>query len=282
MVNAMLLKVSCEPRITASLNLLFDDGTVKELDIKPGMYGTFTYMSHGATTKVSGMVSNVSSGRTTKKPVKVTESVGYKCDPNFVNSGFLDARPKHPPINHPNHPLPPMVDSIYNDICVITIITPYGKEVKIDTNVILDVEIIYQDSKQVSSPDDDTRIMLIRSADGVFEFSTDGANWKTVTEAISDGFIAKVDSSYEEITKLRSIISDLEQKLNDAISRIAALESPNKPINPDVEPTNPDEGTEEGNDTPTEGEPTTGEVEQTPTEEGTVEADQSTDEAQKQ
>ena len=281
MVNAMLLKVSCEPRITASLNLLFDDGTVKELDIKPGMYGTFTYMSHGATTKVSGMVSNVSSGRTTKKPIKVTEPVGYKCDPNFVNSGFLDARPKCPPINHPNHPLPPMVDSIYNDICVITIITPYGKEVKIDTNVILDVEIIYQDSKQVSSPDDDTRIMLIRSADGVFEFSTDGANWKTVTEAISDGFIAKVNSRYEEITKLRYIISDLEQKLNDAISRIAALESP-KPTNPDVEPTNPGEGTEEGNDTPTEGEPTTGEVGQTPTEESTVEADQSTDEAQKQ
>ena len=273
MVNAMLLKVSCEPRITASLNLLFDDGAVKELDIKPGMYGTFTYMSHGATTKVSGMVSNVSSGRTTKKPVKVTEPVGYKCDPNFVNSGFLDARPKCPPINHPNHPLPPMVDSIYNDICVITIITPYGKEVKIDTNVILDVEIIYQDSKQVSSPDDDTRIMLIRSADGVFEFSTDGANWQTVTEAISDGFIAKVNSSYEEITKLRSIISDLEQKLNDATSRIAALESPNEPIDPDVEPTNPDEG----NDTPTEGE-----VEQTPTEEGTVEADQSTDGTQNQ
>lgn len=277
MVNVMLLKVSCEPRITASLNLLFDDGTVKELDIKPGMYGTFTYMSHGATTKVSGMVSNVSSGRTTKKPIKVTEPVGYKCDPNFVNSGFLDARPKHPPINHPNHPLPPMVDSIYNDICVITIITPYGKEVKIDTNVILDVEIIYQDSKQVSSPDDDTRIMLIRSVDGVFEFSTDGANWQTVTEAVSDVFIAKVNSSYEEITKLRSIISDLEQKLNDATSRIAALESPNEPINPDVEPTNPDEGTEEGNNTSTEGE-----AEQTPTEEGTVKADQYTDGTQNQ
>ena len=62
MVNAMLLKVSCEPRITASLTLSFDDGIVKEIDIKTGMYGTFTYMSHGAATKVSGEVVDVSCG----------------------------------------------------------------------------------------------------------------------------------------------------------------------------------------------------------------------------
>ena len=232
MVNAMLLKVSCEPKVTASLTLSFDDGTVKELDIKTGMYGTFTYMSHGAATKVSGVVADVSSGRTTKKPpVHVSEPVGYQCDPNYANSGFLDARPKpHFDHHHDHHCYPPIVDSVYNDFCIITVETPYGKHIKLDTNNILDVDVIYMDSKEVCSPDDETRVRLIRENYDVLEYSLDGVNWKGVTSESSTVPVEvseKIDANYKDIGILRVENANLKEQIVDLVSRIEALENPN-------------------------------------------------------
>ena len=250
MVNAMLLKVSCEPRITASLTLSFDDGTVKELDIKTGMYGTFTYMSHGAATKVSGVVVDVSSGRTTKKPpVHVSEPVGYQCDPNYVNSGFLDARPKHPVC--PHHHNPPVIDSIYNDFCIITIETPYGKEVKLDTNNILDAEVIYMDSKQVCSPDDETRVRLIRENGDILEYSLDGVEWKQVTAEMATVPVdvqERIEANYKDITYLRETVSSLKERVANLSSAIEIIMQ-NKDNVPDEDTNSESESTTESEST---------------------------------
>ena len=245
MVNAMLLKVSCEPRITASLTLSFDDGTVKELDIKTGMYGTFTYMSHGAATKVSGVVVDISSGRTTKKPpVHVSEPVGYQCDPNYVNSGFLDARPKHP--HHGPHHNPPIIDSIYNDFCIITIETPYGKQIKLDTNNILDAEVIYMDSKQVCSPDDETRVRLIRENGDILEYSLDGVEWKQVTAEMATVPVdvqERIEANYKDITYLRETVSSLKERVAN-LSSVIELLLQNKEDTPAVDDSESESTTE--------------------------------------
>ena len=248
MVNAMLLKVSCEPKVTASLTLSFDDGTVKELDIKTGMYGTFTYMSHGAATKVSGVVADVSSGRTTKKPpVHVSEPVGYQCDPNYTNSGFLDARPKpHFDHRHDHNCHPPIVDSVYNDFCIITVETPYGKHIKLDTNNILDVDVIYMDSKEVCSPDDETRVRLIRENYDVLEYSLDGVEWKQITAEMATVPVdvqERIEANYKDITYLRETVSSLKEQVADLSSAIELLLQ-NKEDTPSVDDSGSESTTE--------------------------------------
>jgi hypothetical protein len=211
----MLLKIDCEPKITVSLSLSFDDGTVKELDIKKGMYGTFKYLQHGAVNTVSGEVVDVSVATYSKKPAAVSEPAGYLCDPNYINTGVIDTRPvpnrrKTPVQRPPRHP--EVVDSVERrNKFMIKVLTTYAQIVTITSDTILDVEVLYTDSKPIMSPDDSNRIRLMKVEDGNLLVSMDGIDWITVS---TDG------SSSTEFTALKTLVNQLRAAVESFHGRL--------------------------------------------------------------
>jgi hypothetical protein len=214
----MLLKVDCEPKLTVSISLTFDDGTVKELDIKKGMYGTFKYLQKGATNTISGEVIEVSAATVAKRVAKnITETPGYICDPNYRNIGVIDARPP----KHPYHAHNALYEGIeYDSVerqnkCAIRVLTQYGHVVTITTDTIMDVDILYMDSKPVMSPDDDTRVRFMKMAsNNELLVSRDGVEWDSVVTENGEGVAEKVQNNYDNITLLRSEIESLKAEIN--------------------------------------------------------------------
>ena len=196
----MLLKVDCEPKLMACVTLTFDDGTSKDVDIQKGMYATIQYMNRAVLSSVTGIVTNVYLAPKAMKviePDDIPNHLGYICDPNYVNSGFLDARnPYHKscPPRKPPKPLhgPGRYDNDFrNYIEVLDKAT--GKSVRIDVYSITDVFTIYEESKEVRTPDDCTRIMFIRDNSGALEYSSDGNEWNAVTAEIDTDRIDAIE-----------------------------------------------------------------------------------------
>ena len=152
----MLLKVDCEPKLMACVTLTFDDGTSKNVDIQKGMYATIQYMNRAILSSVTGIVTNVYlAPKATKviEPDDIPNHLGYICDPNYVNSGFLDARdPFHRPPRPPRPPKPIHGPGRYDEdfrnyIEVLDKST--GKSVRIDVYSITDIITIYEESKEL-------------------------------------------------------------------------------------------------------------------------------------
>lgn len=195
----MLLKVDCEPKLMACVTLTFDDGSTKNVDIQKGMYATIQYMNRAILSSVTGIVTNVYlAPKATRviEPDDIPNHIGYICDPNYVNSGFLDARD---PFHRPHQPRPPKplhgpgkYDTDFrNYIEVLDKST--GKSVRIDVYSITDVFTIYEESKEVRTPDDCGRIMFVRDNSGVFEYSLDGTEWTPVTAEIDTTRIDSIE-----------------------------------------------------------------------------------------
>ena len=209
----MLIKVDCEPRLVACVALTFDDGTTKEVDIQKGMYATISYMNLGVAQSVTGVVSNVYLAPREMKPVNpndIPKHLGYICDPNYVNSGFLDARDPH----H-RHPMPPKplhgpgkCEDFRNYIEVLDKVS--CKSVRIDVYSITDVITLYQKSKEVRTPDTAERIMFIRENDGSFEYSSNGNEWKAVTSAVD---LSKVDELEDKVNGNSSLLAEQVGKI---------------------------------------------------------------------
>ena len=217
----MLIKVDCEPRLVACVTLTFDDGTTKDVDIKRGMYATIQYMNLGVAQSVTGVVSNVFLAPKEMKPVRpddIPNHLGYICDPNYVNSGFLDARDPHH--RHPMPPRPPKPlhpgkcnNDFRNYIEVLD--KQSGKSVRIDVYSITDIITLYQESKEVRTPDTSDRILFIRENNGVFEYSLNGNEWKEVTSNIDQ-------SAFDQ---LKSVVTGNNTLLTEQVGKIAGYDA---------------------------------------------------------
>jgi hypothetical protein len=207
----MLLKANCEAKITVSISLSFDDGTTKEIDVKKGMYGTFKYLQKGATNTVSGEVIEVSAAVVSKKPAHVTEKQGYLCDPNYLNTGVLDSRRKGPKLRNRDGYEFESVER--ENKCLIRVLTQYGHVVTITSDTILDVDVLYTDSKPVQSPDDDTRVRYLKMVDGELLVSQDGVEFDTIVTENGAGVAEKVESIYVDVTVLRNEIENLKAEI---------------------------------------------------------------------
>lgn len=220
----MLLKVDCEPKLMACVTLTFDDGTTKDVDIQKGMYATIQYMHHAVSKAVTGIVTNVYLAPKAMKVVEpndIPNHLGYICDPNYVNSGFLDARdPYHrsyPPRKPKPLPCPGKHDNDFrNYIEVLDKAT--GKSVRIDVYSIVDVFTIYQESREVRTPDDYTRIMFIRDNNGLFEYSLNGNDWSTVS---ADFDTEKIDSIERIVSGNSASISEVKGAMDEYDTKMA-------------------------------------------------------------
>ena len=214
----MLIKVDCEPRLVACVALTFDDGITKEVDIQKGMYATIQYMNLGVAQSVTGVVSNVFLAPKEMKPVRpddIPNHLGYICDPNYVNSGFLDARDPHH--RHPAPPRPPK--PIHGAPCkhnadfrnyIEVLDKASSKSVRIDVYSITNIITLYQESKEVRTPDTSDRILFIRENDGVFEYSLNGNEWKEVTSNIDQ---VRFDELESMVTGNNALLSEQVGKI---------------------------------------------------------------------
>lgn len=242
----MLVQVSCEPKLIASIKLVSDDGSTKEIDVRKGMYATFHYVSKGVPAKIFGRVVNVSL-TPEFKPIKVNDipdHLGYLCDPNFVNSGFLDARDKRFHDWHEHHhccpPPKPHVHDVRNFIEIEGLGRDAGQRKRIDVYSILDIEVVYEDAKSVMTPNTPDKITLIRVNDGVLEYTTDGIDWVAVNGTSDlESIIANVSANSMAITGIstevvqakenaenaNTVCNEINGKITEILERIAKLEA---------------------------------------------------------
>ena len=214
----MLIKVDCEPRLVACVTLTFDDGTTKDVDIQKGMYATIQYMNLGVAQSVTGVVSNVFLAPKEMKPVHpddIPNHLGYICDPNYVNSGFLDARDPYHRCPMPPKPLHPgKCDNDFRNYIEV-LDKQSGKSVRIDVYSITDIITLYQESKEVRTPDTSDRILFIRENDGAFEYSLNGNEWKEVTSNIDQ-------TAFDQ---LESMVTGNNALLTEQVGKIAGYDA---------------------------------------------------------
>jgi hypothetical protein len=94
---------------------------------------------------------------------------------------------------------------------MIKVLTTYAQIVTITSDTILDVEVLYTDSKPIMSPDDSNRIRLMKVEDGNLLVSMDGIDWITVS---TDG------SSSTEFTALKTLVNQLRAAVESFHGRL--------------------------------------------------------------
>lgn len=213
----MLLKITCDkPKVILPISLLFDDDTIKKVDVTEGMYATFVYMAHGASHEFTGMVTDI------RPSVKVMTSFdpirkkpGYMCDPNYVNSGVLGNPPFHPG-PRPICPHEQGELDVRNYIEVQGVGRDAGKTIRIDIYTIQNIYTIYTEADPVKSPVDSTGIQMIRlTEEKTLQYTGNSVDWedvKVVSSKDAEALKETVDSMAAEIEKLKEDIVVLKNK----------------------------------------------------------------------
>ena len=102
------------------------------------------------------------------------------------------------------------------------------------------------DSKQVCSPDDETRVRLIRENGDILEYSLDGVEWKQVTAEMAIVPVEvqeRIEANYKDITYLRETVSSLKERVAN-LSSVIELLLQNKEDTPSVDDSESESTTE--------------------------------------